>query len=135
MVRNLSFKTIRYPGHLQLTRFLFEELGLKRRRDMLRTVLRYGVPDIVQDVLLIFISVRGQSEGVPTERSYVRKIYHPPMSGGQPTSAMGFASAAHVCAMLDLIRDGTVHRNGLRRHETIPFKAIEGNRFLASCLS
>lgn len=133
-VRNLSFKTIRYPGHLLLARFLFEELGLKRRRDMLRTVLRYGVPDIVQDVLLIFISVRGQSEGVPAERSYVRKIYHPPMRGDQPTSAMSLASAAHVCAMLDLIRDGVVHGNGLKRHETIPFEAIRGNRFLVGCL-
>lgn len=134
-VRNLSFKTIRYPGHLQLARFLFEELGLKRRRDILRTVLRYGVPDVVQDVLVIFISVRGQHEGVPAERSYVRKIYHEPMRSAFPVSAMSSISAAHVCCMVDLIRDRTVHGSGLIRHESIPYRLISENRFLLRYLA
>lgn len=133
-VRNLSFKTIRYPGHLTLARFLFEDLGLKRRRDMLRMVLRFGVPDIVQDVVVIFISVRGQLQGVPAERSYVRKIYHEPMRSRFPVSALSYTSAAHLCAMIDLIDQGHVEGRGLVRHETIPFKLISENRYMAPLL-
>lgn len=134
-VRNLSFKTIRYPGHLHLARFLLEELGLKRRHDILRTVLRYGVPDVVQDVLVIFISVRGQHEGVPAERSYVRKIYHEPMRSTFPVSAMSYTSAAHVCAMVDLIREGSLQGRGVVRHENIPYRLIAENRFLSRLLA
>ncbi len=134
-VRNLSFKTIRYPGHLTLARFLFEDLGLKRRRrDLLRTVLRFGVPDIVQDVVIIFISVRGQLQGVPAERSYVRKIYHEPMRSRFPVSALSYTSAAHVCTMIDLIDQGHVQGGGIVRHETIPFRLIGANRFMAPLL-
>ena len=133
-VRNLSFKTIRYPGHLTLARFLFEDLGLKRRRDMLRTVLRFGVPDVVQDVVVIFISVRGQFQGVPAERSYVRKIYHEPMRSRFPVSALSYTSAAHLCTMIDLIDQGHVQGGGIVRHETIPFRLISESRFMAPLL-
>lgn len=134
-VRNLSFKTIRYPGHLALARFLFEDLGLKRRRDMLRTVLRFGVPDVVQDVVVIFISVRGQLHGVPAERSYVRKIYHEPMRSQFPVNALSYTSAAHLCTMVDLIDQGHIEGRGLVRHEAIPFRLIGENRFMVPLLS
>lgn len=134
-VRNLSFRTIRYPGHLTLARFLFEDLGLKRRRDMLRTVLRFGVPDVVQDVVVIFISVRGFHQGVPAERSYVRKIYHEPMRSPFPVTALSHTSAAHLCTMIDLIEQGHIAGRGLARHEAIPFRLISENRFMAPLLN
>lgn len=134
-VRNLSFRTIRYPGHLTLARFLFEELGLKRRRDMLRMVLRFGVPDVVQDVVIIFISVRGFHQGVPAERSYVRKIYHEPMRSPFPVTALSHTSAAHLCTMIDLIEQGHIAGSGLVRHETVRFKLISENRFMAPLLN
>lgn len=134
-VRNLSFRTIRYPGHLTLARFLFEDLGLKRRRDMMRTVLRFGVPDIVQDVVIIFISVRGVHQGVPAERSFVRKIYHEPMRSPFPVSALSYTSAAHLCAMIDLIDQGKIEAGGVSRHEAIGLALISQNRFMAPLLN
>jgi saccharopine dehydrogenase-like NADP-dependent oxidoreductase len=133
-VRNLSFRTIRYPGHLTLARFLFEDLGLKRRRDILRTVLRYGVPEVVQDVVVIFISVRGFHNGVPAERSFVRKIYHEPMRSPFPISALSHTSAAHICAMIDLIEEGRIAPGGVAQHEAISLPLIAKNRFLAPLL-
>lgn len=134
-VRNLSFRTIRYPGHLRLARFLFEDLGLRRRRDLLRTVLRFGVPDVVQDVVVIFISVRGFQHGVPAERSYVRKIYHEPMRSPFPVSALSQTSAAHLCTMIDLIEAGKIESGGVSRHETIGLSLIDQSRFLRSLLN
>jgi len=134
-VRNLSFKTIRYPGHLHLARFLFEELGLKRRSDILKTVLNFGIPEIVQDVLIVFISVRGTSHGRPAERTFVRKFYHEPSVVGFPGNALNQTSAAHVCAMIDLISQGLVHEAGLHRHEDIPYALMSQNRFLKGVLA
>jgi saccharopine dehydrogenase-like NADP-dependent oxidoreductase len=133
-VRNLNFKTIRYPGHLHLARFLFEELGLKRRTDILRTVLKFGVPEIQQDVLVIFISIRGTLAGRPAERAYVRKFYHKPAADGFPGNALNQTSAAHVCAMIDLIRESRVLTAGMLRHESIPYGLISENRFLRHLL-
>lgn len=134
-VRNLSFKTIRYPGHLRLARFLFEELGLKRRSDILKTVLNFGVPEIIQDVLIIFITVRGTSNGRPAERTFVRKFYHEPSVDGFSGNALNQTSAAHVCAMIDLIRQGLVHDAGLLRHENIPYRLMSETRFLKDLLA
>jgi saccharopine dehydrogenase-like NADP-dependent oxidoreductase len=133
-VRNLSFRTIRYPGHLTLARFLFEDLGLKRRRDMLRTVLRFGVPEVVQDVVVIFISVRGFHQGVPAERSFVRKIYHEPMRSPFPVSALSHTSAAHLCTMIDLIEEGKIEAGGVARHEAVSLASVAQNRFMAPLL-
>jgi len=47
---------------------------------------------------------------------------------------MSFASAAHICAMLDLIRQGTIDGDGLKRVEAVPFAAIKSNRFLSHVL-
>lgn len=134
-VRNLSFKTIRYPGHLHLARFLFEGLGLKRRTDILKTVLNFGVPEIVQDVLIIFISVRGTAKGRPAERTFVRKFYHEPSVDGLSGNALNQTSAAHVCAMIDLVRQGLLHDVGLLRHEDIPYALMSQNRFLKDLLA
>lgn len=133
-IRNLSFKTIRYPGHLHLAKFLFEDLGLKRRRDLLRTVLQHGIPEITEDVLVIFITSRWLENGRLVERSYVKRIYHARSDDGAPMSAMVRASSAHVCAMIDLIASGSIADFGLVLPRQVPFAAMAGNRFLAPLL-
>ena len=67
-VRELTFKTLRYPGHLDLIRFLIEDLGLKERRHLLATLFRNGLPEIHQDLLIALVTVRGEVGGVLTER-------------------------------------------------------------------
>ena len=128
---NFVFKTIRYPGHLELIRFLLEDLGLRSRQDHLRTLLQNGLPEISQDVLLLFITVRSARDGRQTEQSDCRRISYGRLSGGRIVSALPRASAAHLCTMLDLLRSGAISGAGIIRHEAVPLASIAGNRFLA----
>lgn len=128
---NFVFKTIRYPGHLELMRFLIDDLGLGGRRDLLRMLLQNGLSEINQDVLLLFITVRSVRDGLRAEESDFHRIRHGRLPSGRAIGALPRASAAHLCAMLDLLRTGEIAPTGIIRHETIPLKAIVGNRFVA----
>ncbi len=127
-VRSLTFKTIRYPGHLELLKFLLEDLGMARRRDLLKTVLENALPVTEQDVVLVFVTVTGSRDGRVVQEAYVRKI----LGGGllpDSRSALQTASAASVCAILDLIRDGSLTATGFVRQEDVGLEAFLANRF------
>ena len=128
---NFVFKTIRYSGHLELMRFLLDDLGLARRRDQLKMLLQNGLPEVSQDVLLLFTTVRNVRDGLRAEESDFRRVRHGRLPSGRVISALLRASAAHLCAMLDLLRTGEIAPTGIIRHETIPLKTIIGNRFVA----
>src|SRR5215208_6316033 len=48
-VRSLNYKTIRYPGHCELMRVLLNDLGLRRRREVLKDILENAVPSTLQE--------------------------------------------------------------------------------------
>lgn len=61
-VQNLSYKTIRYPGHRDMIKMLVEDLKLGSRRDVFRDIIEQGIPVTQQDVVVIFVTVRGIKE-------------------------------------------------------------------------
>lgn len=124
-IRNLTFKTLRYPGHLELMRFLMDDLGMRQRRDLFKTVFENGLPRIHQDVVLIFITVSGRRGPRVVQESYVRKLY----AESDDQSALQTASAAATCAMADLLREGTLARTGYVRQEDVDLATFTGNRF------
>lgn len=124
-VRNLTFKTIRYPGHLEQIRLLMEDLGMSRRRDLFKTVLENGLPHIHQDVVLIFITVSGRRGWRVIQESYVKKLY----AEDDAQSALQTASAAATCTMVDLLREGALSREGYVRQEDVDLATFTGNRF------
>jgi saccharopine dehydrogenase-like NADP-dependent oxidoreductase len=129
-VANLTFKTLRYPGHAELVRFLLDDLGLKTRKDHLATLFRNGLPEVREDVLLSLISVEGFRNGVPIEMRFMQRVESMALEDGSFVSALSRASAAHVCAMLDLIREGRPEFQGLVYHEDLPFELVAENRFV-----
>ena len=128
---NFTLKTIRYAGHLDLIRFLLQDLGLARRKDLLKTVLQNGLPEVTQDVLVLFITVRSGEMGRRKEVSDFRRITHGLSKAGRNVGALQRTSAAHVCAMLDLLRTGDIPSGRLVRHEDVPTGVMLRNRFMA----
>ncbi len=61
-VRNLNYRTIRYPGHAAIMRALLNDLRLRDRRDVLKDILEHAVPTTLQDVVIIFVTVSGRNE-------------------------------------------------------------------------
>ena len=127
-VRELNYKTVRYPGHRDLMAFLVHELRLSHRRELLRDVLENAVPITVQDVVVVFCTVTGQRKSQFAQISDARKIY-PQTIDGEWWSAIQITTAAGLCAVLDLHREGRLPRRGFVRQEEVDFEVFLANRF------
>jgi saccharopine dehydrogenase-like NADP-dependent oxidoreductase len=127
-VENLNYKTVRYPGHRDLVKMLIRDLRLGQRRDILKDVLEESVPMTHQDVVLVFVTVSGMREGRLTQESFAKKIYSKTI-GGKLYSAIQVTTAAGICAMVDMLRDGTLPAKGFVRQEEADLERFLANRF------
>jgi len=127
-VDDLDYKTVRYPGHRDLMKVLVRDLRLSSRRDLLKDVLETAIPITYQDVVLIFVTASGQRDGHLTQESYARKVYASDVAGRR-LSAIQLTTAAGVCAMVDLVRDGTLPSSGLIHQEDCTLEQFLANRF------
>ncbi len=126
-VRNLNYKTVRYPGHRDMIRMLVSDLRLCERPDVFRDIIEHGVPATRQDVVLIFVTVTGLKDERLTQESYVKKIYGDTDERG--LSAIQTTTAAAVCAMVDLHREGKLPGKGFVRQEQAKYRDFIENRF------
>src|SRR5688572_23086817 len=62
-VRNLNYRTIRYPGHAAIMKALLNDLRLRDRRDVLKDILENALPATLQDVVIVFVTVSGKRNG------------------------------------------------------------------------
>ena len=127
-VRNLDYKSVRYPGHRDLMKVLLEELGLAGDPATLKAILRRAVPTTLQDVVLVFVTVSGMIDDQLVQRTFARKIFADRGEGGS-TSAIQITTAAGVCAAVDLFRAGALPRAGFVRQEQIELRDFLANRF------
>ena len=125
-VRNLNYKTVRYPGHRDMIRMLSQDLKLNERREIFKDLFEFGIPTTKQDVVLIFVAVTGRTKNSKTlvQKSYVKKIY-----GNGYSNAIQTTTAAGVCAMVDLHREGKLVSSGFIRQEDTDFNDFINNRF------
>ena len=127
-VRNLNYKTIRYPGHCALMRVLLNDLRLRHRREVLKDILENAVPATMQDMVIVFVTVTGERGGRYVQETYARSIYGQKVAG-TPRTAIQVTTAAGICAMLDLLVAGRLPQQGFVRQEEIGLDAFLANRF------
>lgn len=127
-VRNLNYKTIRYPGHAAIMKALLNDLNLRNRRDVLKDILENAVPATLQDVVIVFVTVSGLKAGHLMQETYVNKVFARPI-GGEVKSAIQITTAGAICAVLDMLADGTLPPLGFIRQEDIALPAFLANRF------
>lgn len=127
-VRELNYKTIRYPGHRELMQFLLGELRMRERRELLREILEQAVPVTFQDVVVTFCTVTGTRRGQFVQLTDARKIYSQELEG-EMWSAIQITTAASVCAVLDLHCAGALPAAGFVRQEQLPLPQFLQNRF------
>ncbi|MEP7207689.1 MAG: saccharopine dehydrogenase C-terminal domain-containing protein [Casimicrobiaceae bacterium] len=127
-VDNLSYKTVRYPGHRDIMKTLLRDLRLGQRRDLLKDVLETAIPMTLQDVVLVFVTVSGSREGRLVQETYARKTYGQ-IVDGLHLSAIQLTTAAGVCANIDLMREGTLPQRGFVRQEHVSLEDFLANRF------
>ncbi len=127
-VRNLNYRTIRYPGHAAIMKALLNDLGLRNRRPLLKDILENAVPATLQDVVIVFVTVSGLKNGKLMQETYVNKVYAQPV-GGEMKSAIQITTAGAACAVLDLLATGRLPQAGFIRQEDIPLADVLANRF------
>jgi saccharopine dehydrogenase-like NADP-dependent oxidoreductase len=132
-VRNLDYKSVRYPGHRQLMKLLLEELLLKNDTASLKDMLRRAVPSTMQDVVLVFVTVSGLKRGQLVQEVFARKIFaergDAGSGGAEAQSAIQITTAAGVCAAVDLFREGRLPARGFVRQEQVALPDFLANRF------
>lgn len=127
-VNNLSYQTIRYPGHCQIMKTLLNDLQLADRRDVLKDVLENAVPATMQDVVLIFVTVSGKKDGELLQESYANKVYAQEING-KLHSAIQLTTAGSICAVLDLLANDELPQRGFVKQESISLPQFLNNRF------
>lgn len=128
-VKNFMYKALRYPGHLDLIRFLLNDLRFKKHPKELTHTFRRTMPAISDDFLLC--SVRGvgiDSDGVFREKTWWRKIITQHI-GGTVFAGSQVASAATACATMDRILVGELPSSGHLYMENIDFDTFMGSPF------
>ena len=127
-VRNLDYKTVRYPGHRDLMMMLLDDLQLKNDQETLKNIMRRSMPATMQDVVLVFVTVSGMRDGGLVQEVFARKIFAE-RDGAAPLSAIQITTAAGICAALDLFREGVLPQSGFIRQEQVELPAFLAIRF------
>jgi len=134
-VQDLTYKTIRYPGHRYLMDFLLNGLRLGKpgkRREMLKDIFESAIAVTSQDLVLVMASATGMLNGRLTELTDVYKIYHQEIDtqlGRENWSAIQITTAAALCVVVDLFFNGKFKSSGLIRQESIALDIFLANRF------
>ncbi len=127
-VRNVNYKTIRFPGHNRLMRFLLDDLHMRDHREELGRIFERALPTTYQDQIVIFVSATGQYRGRLTERTYAKTIFHKVMDN-ENWSGIQITTAAGGCAVLDLLLQGKIPTRGFVRMEQVSYDDFIANRF------
>lgn len=126
-VRNLDYKTIRYPGHRDAMKLLLHDLRLIERRDLLRQVLENAVPHSREDVVIVFASAVGLRGGRLEQQTRIARIHGGRLRGVDRT-AIELATAAGVVGVFELLRAGRLPQRGFVRQEQVAFEDFLSTR-------
>ncbi len=133
-VQRLDYKTMRYPGHFELMRFFFDELGLRDKRELAGEILVNAKPPVDDDVVYLHAAVEGLANGVGdtaagqlTRKQYVR-AYLPLQINGRLWRAISWTTAASAVAVVELVAAGKLPSHGFIQQEDISFEALLATR-------
>ena len=118
-VENLDYKSMRYPGHVELMNFFFHELLMREKRDLAGKILTHAKPPVDDDVVHIHISAEGMIDGRLLRKEYVRS-YYPMEISERVWRAIAWTTSASVCAVIEMVSQGDLPDRGFLKQEEIP---------------
>lgn len=120
-VEDLNYKTMRYPGHCQLMRFLFDDLRFRDNRKLASEILVNACPPSDEDVVYLHAAVEGTKEGVLARDEFV-EAYLPIEINGVEWRAISWTTASSVAAVVEMVSNGTLPDKGFIKQEEIPLE-------------
>jgi saccharopine dehydrogenase-like NADP-dependent oxidoreductase len=122
-VDTLNYKTMRYPGHAQLMRFLLYELLLKNDRKLAEKILTEAKPPVQDDVVYIYAVVEGWKNEKLEREEYFKACF--PMKIGDKTwRAISWTTAASAVAVVDMVADKLLAQKGFIKQEDIDWEQL-----------
>lgn len=131
--RNVTFKTIRYPGHLEYMRFLLDDLGLRSRRDMMRSLLCNGLPIIDDDVLLLMVTACGRRGRQPTQSTACHRFV--PTQKNGTFNALTSVATGYAATLLSLLQQGKIEPAGFIDHHRLDTETLLRSAYLKPLVS
>ncbi|MEM6986437.1 MAG: saccharopine dehydrogenase C-terminal domain-containing protein [Pseudomonadota bacterium] len=122
-VANLDYKTLRYPGHVELMNFFFHELLMRERREEAGEILVNAKPPTDADVVYVHVATEGEVASRLTRKEFVR-AYRPKEICGRHRTAIAWTTSASVAAVIEMVRDGSLPGSGFLKQEDIPLQAF-----------
>lgn len=122
-IDNLDYKTMRYPGHVKLMNFFFHELLMREQREFAGKILTYAKPPVDDDVVYLHASVEGEVDGRLQRKEFVRS-YYPIEVAGSMRTAIAWTTSASACAVVEMVRDGTLPSRGFLKQESVPLEPL-----------
>ncbi|MBL9199908.1 MAG: saccharopine dehydrogenase NADP-binding domain-containing protein [Opitutaceae bacterium] len=116
-VGELNYKTMRYPGHRDLMKFLLQDLNLGAQQELLTQIFDQEVPLTDSDVVVFYVSAVGMKGGGLVQRSFVKKMRGDTVQGRR-LSAIQLTTAAGVVAVLELFAGGAL-KPGFVKQESV----------------
>lgn len=120
-VNHLNYKTVRYPGHGELMRFFFNELYMRDRRKEAGEILVHAKPPVDEDVVYVHVAVEGWKKDKLVRDEFVRS-YFPKEIKSRTWKAISWTTAASVCAVIELVSNGSLPTHGFLKQEDIPLE-------------
>lgn len=118
-VDNLDYKSMRYPGHVELMNFFFHELLMREQRDVAGEILTHAKPPVDDDVVHIHVSAEGMIDDRMMRQEYVRS-YYPIEIAGRMWRAIAWTTSASVAAVIEMVNAGDLPAKGFLKQELIP---------------
>ncbi len=122
-VDNIDYKTMRYPGHMDLMNFFFHELLMREDREEAGKILVKAKPPVNDDIVYIHVAAEGEIDGQLRRKEFVRG-YKPKEIAGAPQTAIAWTTAGSVVAIIEMVRNGTLPDRGFLKQEDIPLDAF-----------
>lgn len=116
--QSVSYRTIRYPGHCDIIKLLLHDLGLIKRRDLLKDIFETALPRTDQDVVLVYCTATGLINGELRERSLINKTVARKINGTH-WGAIQITTAAGVTGVVDMVRRGMLAKSGFIAQEQV----------------
>lgn len=130
-VKNLNYKTIRYPGHCDHINFLLDDLHLRDHPEMLKDLLTKSCPGGGEDLVFVYAAVEGIKNNKLHRAEYI-KCYYPINIVYNIRKSISWTTAASLCAVIELVVNNKISNKGFLKQEDIlldDFLKTEYGRF------
>jgi len=128
-VKNINYKSVRYPGHCDKMRFMMNDMKLGQNLELMCQIMDNAIPRINQDMVLIYVSVDGQRNGSVAERNFAQKYPSKEMFERR-FSALQLTTATSLCVTIDMISTQPERfTKGFVSQESIRLNDFYENRF------